>query len=180
MPEKTSQRPTVHRRPERLAALVAVRLPGSEVDRSKFLAQLLPSRPTGRWARAAAGPARLPALLRFTAGRSALPTSSASSRPRGPAAPRRRRADRGPRRMAGERPPLPPRRLHGPAQSTRASRGGGAAGPDRVMVPPPLTDTVRTTSTTQRDVTRRIAFAAKHDLALPITGPFGETVGYTV
>ena len=32
------------------------------------------------------------------------------------------------------------------------SRGGGAAGPDRVIVTPPLTNTVRTTSTTQRDV----------------------------
>jgi hypothetical protein len=31
--------------------------------------------------------------------------------------------------------------------------GGGAAGPDRVIVTPPLTNTVRTTSTTQRDVT---------------------------
>src|SRR3712207_3999011 len=57
--------------------------------------------------------------------------------------------------MAGERPPLPLRGLDGPAQPTPASRGGGAAGPDRVIVTTPLTDTVRTTSTTQRDVTRR-------------------------
>src|SRR3712207_9266198 len=56
--------------------------------------------------------------------------------------------------MAGERPPLPLRGLDGPAQPTPASRGGGAAGPDRVIVTTPLTDTVRTTSTTQRDVTR--------------------------
>ena len=43
---------------------------------------------------------------------------------------------RGPRRMAGLRPPLPLRRLHGPAQPTPASRGGGTASPDRVIVQP--------------------------------------------
>jgi hypothetical protein len=34
-------------------------------------------------------------------------------------------------------------------------RGGGAAGPGRVMVTEPLINTVRTTSTTRRDVTGR-------------------------
>src|SRR5215212_4640881 len=56
--------------------------------------------------------------------------------------------------MAGLRPPLPLRRLHGPAQpADPTDEGGGAAGPDRVIVTTPLTNTVRTTSTTQRDVT---------------------------
>src|SRR3954453_1588942 len=56
--------------------------------------------------------------------------------------------------MAGLRPPLPLRRLDGPARPAReAHEGDGAAGPDRVIVTPPLTNTVRTTSTTQRDVT---------------------------
>jgi hypothetical protein len=56
--------------------------------------------------------------------------------------------------MAGLGPPLPRRRLHGPAQSPQSGRGGGAAGPDGELVTPPLIDTVRTTSTMQRDVTR--------------------------
>src|SRR3954466_1842000 len=56
--------------------------------------------------------------------------------------------------MAGLRPPLPRRRLTGPAQPTRdPDQGGGATSPDRVIVTTPLTNTVRTTSTTQRDVT---------------------------
>src|SRR3954453_20397295 len=56
--------------------------------------------------------------------------------------------------MAGLRPPLPLRRLDGPARPAReAHEGDGAAGPDRVIVTPPLTNTVRTTSTTQRGVT---------------------------
>jgi hypothetical protein len=39
------------------------------------------------------------------------------------------------RRMAGPGPPLPLRKLHGPAQPARDSdQGGGAAGPDRVTV----------------------------------------------
>jgi hypothetical protein len=39
------------------------------------------------------------------------------------------------RRMAGLRPPLPLLRLHDPAQPARDSdQGGGAAGPDRVIV----------------------------------------------
>src|SRR3954454_2621978 len=58
--------------------------------------------------------------------------------------------------MAGLRPPLPLRRLHGPAQPAEpVSEGGGAPGTDRVIVTTPLTNTVRTTSTTQRDVTER-------------------------
>ena len=36
--------------------------------------------------------------------------------------------------MAGLRPPLPLRGLHGPAQPTTADRGGGAAGTDGVIV----------------------------------------------
>jgi putative transposase len=73
--------------------------------------------------------------------------------PRSAAPPGRRRSGRSARRMAGLRPPLPLRRLHGTAQPTEAGRGGGAAGPDGVIVTTPLTNTVRTTSTTQRDVT---------------------------
>ena len=75
------------------------------------------------------------------------------SQPRSTAPAGRRRPGRGPRRMAGLRPPLPLRRLHDPTQSARPGRGGGAAGPDRVIVTTPLTSTVRPTSTTQRDVT---------------------------
>jgi hypothetical protein len=61
---------------------------------------------------------------------------------------------RGARRMAGLRPPLPLRRVHGPAQPPGpAHQGGGATSTDRVIVTTPLTNTVRTTSTTQRDVT---------------------------
>src|SRR4051812_49677428 len=56
--------------------------------------------------------------------------------------------------MAGLRPPLPLRRLHGPAQPAEpVGEGVGAPGTDRVMVTTPLTNTVRTTSTIQRDVT---------------------------
>ena len=73
--------------------------------------------------------------------------------PDSPAPPRRRRPGRGPRRMAGHRPPLPLRGLHGPAQPHQPGQGGGAAGTDRGIVTTPLTNTVRTTSTTQRDVT---------------------------
>jgi hypothetical protein len=73
---------------------------------------------------------------------------------RSPAPVGRSRAGRGPRRMAGLRPPLPLRGLHGPAcLPQRLVEGGGAAGPDRVIVTKPLTNTMRTTSTTQRDVT---------------------------
>ncbi len=39
------------------------------------------------------------------------------------------------------------------ANRADSAEGGGAAGTDRVIVTPPLTNTVRTTSTTQRDVT---------------------------
>jgi hypothetical protein len=56
------------------------------------------------------------------------------SQPCRPAAVGRCGPGRGARRVAGERPPLPLRRIHGPAQPTR--RGGGAAGPDRVIVQP--------------------------------------------
>src|SRR3954453_1418204 len=56
--------------------------------------------------------------------------------------------------MAGLRPPLPLRRLDGPAQPPHPDQGGGATGNDRVIVTTPLTNTVRTTSTTQRDVTQ--------------------------
>jgi hypothetical protein len=42
-----------------------------------------------------------------------------------------------------------------PNPTHTARTGGGAAGPDRVIVTTPLTNTVRTTSTTQRDVTVR-------------------------
>ena len=42
--------------------------------------------------------------------------------PRSAAPPRRRRPGRGPRRMAGRRPPLPLRGLHGPARPTTSSR----------------------------------------------------------
>src|SRR3712207_3033042 len=62
--------------------------------------------------------------------------------------------------MSGSPPPLPLRGLHGPARPHQFHGGGGAAGPDRVIVTSPLTSTVRTTSTTQRDVTR--------DSALPV------------
>ena len=52
-----------------------------------------------------------------------------------PAPPRRRRAGRGPRRMAGLRPPLPLRRLHGPAQPAQTtSRGGGATSTPHGMI----------------------------------------------
>jgi hypothetical protein len=43
------------------------------------------------------------------------------------------------------------------AQNDQTGQGDGAASPDRVIVTPPLTNTVRTTSTTQRDVTRHAA-----------------------
>src|SRR3712207_9319964 len=57
--------------------------------------------------------------------------------------------------MASQIPPLPLRRIHGPARpAPEPDQGGGAAGTDRVIVTTPLTNTVRTTSTTQRDVTR--------------------------
>jgi Transposase DDE domain len=66
---------------------------------------------------------------------SAAPTSSASSPTRHVAAPVGRRAGRGARRMAGLRPPLPLRSLHGPAQPPDTDRrGGGAAGADGVIV----------------------------------------------
>src|SRR3954447_8720171 len=52
------------------------------------------------------------------------------SQPRRAAPPRRRGPGRGPRRMAGLRPPLPLRRLDGPNQPTRVRRGGGTASPD--------------------------------------------------
>jgi hypothetical protein len=60
---------------------------------------------------------------------------------------------------------------HGPA-----SRGGGAAGTDRVIVTPPLTNTVRTTSTIQRDVTA--AITAPHDHC-GADAPSGRHVGAT-
>jgi hypothetical protein len=52
------------------------------------------------------------------------------------------------------RPPLPLRRIHGPDQPPHPGQGGGATGDDRVIVTPPLTNTVRTTFTTQRDASR--------------------------
>src|SRR3712207_4785411 len=55
--------------------------------------------------------------------------------------------------MAGHRSPLPIRRLHGPTQPTRTSRGGGAAGPDGVIVQPAEDPTNRSNYTTRRDVT---------------------------
>src|SRR3712207_5042947 len=83
--------------------------------------------------------------------------------------------------MAGLRPPLPLRRLHGPAEP---GQGGGAAGPDRVIVTPPLTDTVGTTSTTQRDVTasralaglwrRSTARSERISIVLHLQGGFGH------
>src|SRR6185312_17401070 len=77
------------------------------------------------------------------------------SQPRGTAPTGRRGPRRGARRMAGLRPPLPLRGLHGATQpADPADEGGGAASTDRVIVTTPLTNTVRTTSTTQRDVTR--------------------------
>ncbi len=86
---------------------------------------------------------------------SGAPTSPGSSPPRSPAAPGRRSPGRGPGRLASLRPPLPLRGLDGrhPPDHDRPRTGG--TGPAPGMVTPPLTHTVRTASTTRRDITGR-------------------------
>ena len=59
--------------------------------------------------------------------------------------------------MAGLRPPLPLRRLDGRSPPDRRHAIAGGTGHPHGIVTSPLTSTVRTTSTTQRDVTKRTA-----------------------
>ena len=82
--------------------------------------------------------------------------------------------------------PLSLRRLHGPAQPTRqARRGGGAAGPDGVIVHPTEDPAAGQSYTTGRDATAsgprsRSAISSRGKAAYTVAARSGRRCGFLV